>query len=167
MHPLTDRAVNSPDILLRNNQRHMDWTGPTLWWLIAGVLVAVELATGTFYLLMLALGGVAGALAAHGGLGFTAQIVAAAVVGAGATAAWHWRRASAPRSLPADRNPDVNLDIGQGLQVPAWNADGTARVQYRGAAWSVRYAGTGTPMPGPHTIVAVEGNLLRVAPRQP
>ncbi len=31
-------------------------SAPALWWVLAGVLVAVELATGTFYLLMLALG---------------------------------------------------------------------------------------------------------------
>ncbi|MFN5166768.1 MAG: NfeD family protein, partial [Pseudomonadota bacterium] len=34
----------------------MDLSAPTLWWVLAGVLVAVELATGTFYLLMSALG---------------------------------------------------------------------------------------------------------------
>ena len=34
----------------------MDLSSPTLWWLLAGALVAAELATGTFYLLMLALG---------------------------------------------------------------------------------------------------------------
>ena len=40
----------------------------TLWWIVTGVLVALELATGTFYLLMLSLGAVASALAAHAGL---------------------------------------------------------------------------------------------------
>ncbi|HSM22228.1 MAG TPA: NfeD family protein, partial [Rubrivivax sp.] len=50
-----------------------------LWWLATGGLVAAELATGTFYLLMLALGCVAGALAAHAGLGATGQVAAAAV----------------------------------------------------------------------------------------
>lgn len=142
----------------------MDWSAPTLWWLAAGALVAVELATGTFYLLMLALGAVAGAGAAHAGFSGAAQVVAAAVVGAGATAAWHWRRASTPRSAPADRNPDVNLDIGQTVLVPAWNADGTARVPYRGAAWTVRFSGAGVPQPGPHRIVAVSGQELQVAP---
>ena len=39
----------------------MDWSASTGWWLAAGVLVAAELATGTFYLLMLALGAAAGA----------------------------------------------------------------------------------------------------------
>ena len=37
----------------------MDWSASTGWWLAAGVLVAAELATGTFYLLMLALGAAA------------------------------------------------------------------------------------------------------------
>src|SRR5687767_15845431 len=38
--------------------RSMAWASSTVWWVIAGGLVAVELATGTFYLLMLALGAV-------------------------------------------------------------------------------------------------------------
>ena len=45
----------------------MSWAASTVWWVVAGVLVAVELATGTFYLLMLALGAAAAALAAHAG----------------------------------------------------------------------------------------------------
>jgi membrane protein implicated in regulation of membrane protease activity len=35
----------------------------TVWWVVTGVLVAVELATGSFYLLMLALGAAAAAIA--------------------------------------------------------------------------------------------------------
>ena len=34
----------------------MDLNTSTLWWLVAGALVAAELLTGTFYLLMLAIG---------------------------------------------------------------------------------------------------------------
>ena len=41
--------------------------------------------------------------------------------------------------------------------------DGSARVQYRGSAWSARFAGSGTPTPGEHVIVAVHGSELRVA----
>ena len=74
----------------------MDWNNPTLWWLAAGLLVAAELASGTFYLLMVALGCAAGALAAHAGLGATAQMLVAAVVGAGATTAWYRTRRQAP-----------------------------------------------------------------------
>ena len=39
-----------------------DFTG---WWIAVGLLVAAEMFTGTFYLLMLAIGMTAGAVAAH------------------------------------------------------------------------------------------------------
>ncbi len=140
----------------------MSFDGPTLWWVLAGALVALELATGTFYLLMLALGAAVGALAAHAGLGVDAQIVCAALLGALATAGWHLRRARNPRSAPAQANRDVLLDIGQTLNVEHWAADGSARVSYRGSTWSVRYSGGDTPAPGRHRIVAVDGNELAV-----
>jgi len=145
----------------------MDWNTPTLWWVAAGMLVAAELATGTFYLLMVALGGAAGALAAHLGLGGTAQVVTAALVGGGATLAWHLRRGRAPGAAPANANRDVNLDIGERVFVSAWNPDRSARVQYRGAQWTAQYGGPDTPAPGDHFIVAVEGNRLIVAPQSP
>jgi membrane protein implicated in regulation of membrane protease activity len=142
----------------------LDWNAWTFWWVACGVLVAAELATGTFYLLMLALGCAAAALAAHLGAGATVQMVVAALVGGGATAAWHLNRRNHPKAEPAERNRDVNLDIGESVQVTQWNSDGSTRVQYRGAAWSARLAERGTAEPGPHTIVAVHGNELRVTP---
>jgi membrane protein implicated in regulation of membrane protease activity len=142
----------------------MDWADSTLWWVAAGALVAVELSLGSFYLLMLALGCVAGALAAHAGAGGSTQIVVAALLGSGATASWHFKRARTPRSLPAATNRDVNLDIGEHLRVPAWDSDGSARVDYRGSAWTVRFDGPGQPQPGEHVIVAVHGNRLMVSP---
>jgi len=142
----------------------VDWSTSTGWWLAAGVLVAAELASGTFYLLMLGLGCAAGALAAHAGLAATGQMVAAAVVGAGATAAWHLKRRQAPAAAPAESNRDVNLDIGQRLHVAHWTAEGSARAHYRGASWAVRYAGSGVPQAGEHVIVALNGSELRVAP---
>jgi membrane protein implicated in regulation of membrane protease activity len=138
----------------------MAWASSTVWWVVAGGLVAVELATGTFYLLMLALGAVAAAIAAHSGVGLSAQLVVAAVVGGGAVTAWHMRRQRQPSAPPAEANRDINLDIGTRVQVSAWNADGTARVSYRGATWSARHGGTATPQAGPHVIVAVQGSEL-------
>ena len=140
----------------------MDFSTPTLWWVLAGVLVVAELLSGTFYLLMIALGAAAGALAAHAGVSTTAQVASAALMAAGATAAWHFKRASQPRSAPAASNADVNLDIGQTVQVGAWREDGTAQVSYRGATWQVRHAGVAAPEAGTHRIVAVHGNRLDV-----
>ena len=145
----------------------MDWNASTLWWLATGVLVAAELASGTFYLLMLALGCAAGALATQAGLGLTAQTAVAAIVGVGATAVWHLKRRQAPTAASANSNRDVNLDIGQHLHVAHWAADGTARVPYRGASWAVRHAGSGAPQAGEQVIVALNGNELRVQPVTP
>ena len=61
----------------------------TIWWLLTGSAVAVELLTGTFYLLMLAIGLAAAAVAAHLGLPQTGQLVVAAIVGGGAVVGWH------------------------------------------------------------------------------
>jgi len=140
----------------------MDLSGATWWWIAAGVLVAAELESGTFYLLMLALGMAAGALGAHAGLALTAQFVLAALVGGGAIVAWRAKRSHDPAPEPAASNRNVNLDIGSHVHIAQWNADGTARVQYRGAPWDVRYQGGGTPAPGEYTIRALDGNCLLV-----
>jgi membrane protein implicated in regulation of membrane protease activity len=140
----------------------MDWAAATGWWVAAGLLVAVELATGTFYLLMLALGMAAGGLAAHGGLPLAAQFGFAALVGGGAVAAWRIKRKRGPAAAPPASNPDVNLDIGSRVHVAQWRADGTARVQYRGTAWDVRFLGSGVPSPGEHMMRALDGNCLLV-----
>jgi len=145
----------------------MDLSSATVWWVAAGVAVAAELATGTFYLLMIALGLAAGAVGAHLGLTPTLQIVAASLVGAVATALWHWKRARQPHSAPAAQNRDVNLDIGERVQVAAWAADGTARVNYRGTQWTARLQPGAAPRPGEHRVTAVEGNWLVLAPHLP
>ncbi len=142
----------------------MDLSAATLWWIAAGVAVAAELATGTFYLLMIALGLAAGALAAHAGLASAAQVVTAAVVASAATALWHWKRAHHPQSAPAAQNRDVNLDIGEQVQVEAWGSDGTARVNYRGTQWTARLAPGEARVSGAHRVAAVEGNWLVLAP---
>lgn len=143
----------------------MDFSAATLWWVAAGVLVAIELATGTFYLLMMAFGLAAAAIAAHLGFSGSAQIVVAALVGGGATALWHWRRFKQPTTAPAPQNRDVNLDIGAHVHVATWATDGTARIQYRGSEWSARIAPGTTAAPGEHVITAVEGNWLVLAPK--
>ena len=145
----------------------MDLSAATFWWVAAGVVVAAELATGTFYLLMIALGLVAAALAAHAGLGSSAQIITGALVAAIATALWHWKRASAPRAAPAAQNRDVNLDIGERVHVDAWKPDGTARVQYRGTQWTARLLPGAEPTAGAHRVAAVEGNWIVLDTRQP
>jgi len=141
----------------------MDWNSATAWWTAAGVLVAVELATGTFYLLMLALGSVVGALTAHAGAGVSTQVVLAALSGACTTGFWHWRNRRRSVDAPdVNANRDVNLDIGESVDVSRWDEQGRTEVNYRGSQWRARFVGDGTPGPGPHRIAALRGNMLEL-----
>lgn len=136
----------------------------TIWWLAAGALVVTELLTGTFYLLLLAIGPVVAALAAHLGLGLPLQITAAAVVGLGAVLGWYQikkKRLGEP-SARADRS--VNLDVGETILIEAWNSDGTATVKYRGAAWVAIHRPGVTPSTGMHRVAELVGNRLLVDP---
>jgi membrane protein implicated in regulation of membrane protease activity len=107
-----------------------------IWWLLTVAAVALELLSGTFYLLMFAVGFSAGAVAAYFHFDLIGQIVAAATVGGGSVALWHWRRLRKPVAPPANANRDVLIDIGESVHVEAWSADGTALVKFRGAQWS-------------------------------
>ena len=136
----------------------------TLWWLAAGAVVIAELLTGTFYLLMVALGLVAAALAAHAGLTVALQVVAAAVVGGGAVVGWYQLKKRRPGdpSVAADRS--MNLDVGETLLIESWNADGTTTVKYRGAQWTAMHRPGITPATGMHRVAEVVGNRLLVDP---
>lgn len=118
--------------------------------------------TGTFYLLMLGLGTAAAAVAAHLGASLTVQTVAAAAVGGGAVVAWRLRQKQSHQEPQAQSNANVNLDIGEILHISAWNADGTADVQYRGAHWTAIHRNGVTPGPGPHRVAELVGNRLLV-----
>ena len=144
----------------------MSWQASTLWWLAAGLLVGAELLTGTFYLLMLAVGVAAGGVAAWLGLSLGAQLTVGALVGGGAVAGWHVWRSGRDRTIDA-ANRDLNLDLGEQVMVAAWNEQGQTTVQYRGAAWQAVHRGDGPPQPGPHAIVAIEAIHLVLTPVAP
>lgn len=134
----------------------------TIWWVLAGTVVAVELLTGTFYLLMLSIGLMAAALAAHLGATTTLQLVIAALVGGGSVVAWRRYKQKMPSALPASANHDVNMDVGETVHVDVWDTDGTSSVKYRGASWSVSLMPGATPSAGLHRIVEVVGSRLIV-----
>ena len=136
----------------------------TLWWIAAAVLVIAEMLTGTVYLLALAAGLMAGALAAHAGLSMTVQLLIAAAIGVGSTLVWHFSktRQSRAQNKPATFNADVNQDIGAQVQVDAWNADGTAQINYRGAQWTVLARHGADHLIGSHRVKEVIGNRFVV-----
>ena len=143
------------------HERKMTMEQSTIWWVLAGVMVAVELATGTFYLLMLATGMAAGAIAAHLGMTVVGQIVAAAVIGGGAVVLQYWRGRNQPKAATANANKDVHIDIGEMVSVVGWAPDGTTTVKYRGASWTAVMANPAEPADsGQFRIMQLLGNRL-------
>ncbi len=136
----------------------------SLWWVLAAALVGLELATGTFYLLMLALGMAGGAIAAHAGAGLSLQLVVAGLLGSAAVALWHLKRMQQPKAPEATMDKNVNMDIGETVHVSQWEAEGKAQVNYRGALWRAELAAGCAAAPGTHTIVQVRGHHLIVKP---
>jgi membrane protein implicated in regulation of membrane protease activity len=133
---------------------HMNDT--TIWWLVTGGLVAAELMSGTFYLLMLAIGATAAALAGHMGMGLTVQLVTAALVGGSAVVFWRQKSLRREAKVPTE----LHLDIGETVEVIAWDANGTAQVKHRGANWTAVGASGHAPSLGTHRIQAILGNRL-------
>lgn len=134
----------------------------TMWWLLAGALVALELVSGTFYLLMLALGAAAAALAAHLGVSLVTQLVTASVVGLGSVAMWYQIKKRRPGDPSARSQRSVNLDVGEIIQIEEWLPDGTAQVKYRGASWSVIQRPGNAPVPGSYRVAELVGSRLLV-----
>ena len=137
----------------------------SIWWLMAGVAVIAELVTGTMYLLMVAIGLAAGAVAAHLGAGEALQFVVAAVVSAATVLACYLRqkRRGVPHNTQGDRS--IHLDIGEQVSIEAWQTDGTAPIRYRGAQWTaVLQPGTEPASHGRYQVVRMDGNRLMVTP---
>lgn len=131
------------------------------WWIAAGALVALELLSGTFYLLMIAIGFVAAALAQIAGANADLQFAAAALVALAAVVLLRRSRFGRRKRAQASRNPDVNLDIGQTLNVAAWN-ERRARVTYRGAAWDVELVSGEPDNAQVYEIIELRGSCLVV-----
>ena len=136
-----------------------------IWFGLAAVALIGELASGTFYLLLVALGLAAAGLAAWGGMALGAQLVVCAGVALAGLFVLRRTGILKKREIDASGNADVNLDIGQVVQVESWSPGGSTRVWYRGAHWDAVLAAGHEPAPGPHSIAAVQGTRLVLAPR--
>ena len=133
----------------------------TLVWIIAGIaLVIAELATGTFYLLVLAVAAFAGAATAYFQQSFwLTAVIAAAVAAIGVIGVSRYR-------APAQAKGGSSLDVGQTVVFEAWRSetDRLARVRYRNSTWDARVLDAATIAAGSVLhIRSVEGNTLVVS----
>jgi len=133
-----------------------------LWWIGAALLIGAELITGTFYLLAVGIAVAIGGAAAVLGASFAVQFAIAGILGVALTIIAHrWRLAHATPP------PSPSLDVGQAVHVQVWNADGTARVAYRGTTWDAELATPNVPRADPLYIVATRGSVLVLSDRRP
>ncbi len=138
-----------------------------MWLALAGVVVILELFSGTFYLLMVSIGLIAGALAAWFYVSLELQMIIAAIVGSVATVALHKSKYGRQQKTDIARDPNVNMDIGQNITVKAWQDHGngkyTARTMYRGAMWDVELQHSAAHS-GVFVIEEIDGSRLIVRP---
>jgi membrane protein implicated in regulation of membrane protease activity len=101
--------------------------------------VVVELLTGTFYLLVLAIAAAAGALLAWLGQPLAAQAGFAVAVGVVGVIIVHRYRVRTGVGIPGGNA----IDLGQRVTLESWinEAEGIARVSYRGTLWEARVVG--------------------------
>jgi membrane protein implicated in regulation of membrane protease activity len=130
-----------------------------LWFMATAILVGLEMATGTFYLLLYGIAAGIGGLAALAGASLSAQFGVAALCAFGGTI---WLRR---RSFLKPAASTESLDIGQRVEVESWKPDGSLRVRYRGSSWDAELAGPVNPATPPTTlyIIAQRGNTLILA----
>jgi membrane protein implicated in regulation of membrane protease activity len=136
-----------------------------LWWAIAAMLLIIaELVTGTFYLLVIGLAGLAGAGAAYLNLSPWLQAVAAAAVATvGVVLVTRYRPAPS-------KSGGAALDVGQSVVLDSWvsEKDRLARVRYRNALWDARVVdGPATGAGQVLYIQNVDGNTLYVSSTRP
>lgn len=133
-----------------------------IWWIAAAALCGAELVTGTFYLLAIGLAVALGGVAAWLGAGVAVQFAVAGVLGVALTIAAH--RIRLTRATPPPLPP---LDVGQAVHVERWNADGTARVAYRGSEWDAELEDPGVARAESLYIVGLRGSVLILSDRRP
>lgn len=137
----------------------MTLSATTLWLILAALLGIIELIATTFYLLVLAVAALVAAAAAWFDLALEWQIALFAVI-AIIGSVWVRRIRSIPTKSDAQAHALQNLDQGQIVNVTAWDENGAATVQYRGADWQARAEEGEARIAGPYVITRVEGSVL-------
>ncbi len=129
----------------------------SFWLVLAGILLVSEILTGTFYLIMVAIGALLAAVAAYFGYPTELQIVAASVFAVIASfILQHVRR---KRLHQSQANTANKLDVGNLIEVSTWNEHGHAKVMYRGAYWQAECIDP-NPVPGLFQVADMQGNTL-------
>ncbi|MEK6750610.1 MAG: NfeD family protein [Pseudomonadota bacterium] len=134
------------------------------WFIAACALLGLEMATGTFYLLVLAIATTVGGVFAALGLDTPVQFIGSAIAGVlGIIALRRWR------GKQAATESNQSFDIGHPVRVISWREDGTARVHYRGAEWDAELEAAAPESARTATlyIKTIRGSVLILSAHKP
>ena len=129
----------------------------SLWLIAAAALAGLEMLTGTFFVLLMAIAALAGCLAALNGFSGTQQLLVFGVFALVEAIAFTIYR----RRHPA-KQPENFLDVGNVVVFKDTSPDGNWIVRYRGADWQARPVSEQTSQNGQLVIVKTMGNILIV-----
>lgn len=133
---------------------------PYVYWIVIAIgLVIVEVLTGTFYLIVLGVAAGAGAALAYFAMPFWMQAGFATAIAVLGVVVVNRFRAASPSSAGSNA-----IDVGHRVTLESWvnEAEGLARVHYRGTLWDAKVMGgrgTGTTF----YIRGVDGSTLHIA----
>lgn len=136
-----------------------------IWFGLAVAALIGEVASGTFYLLLVAVALASAGIAAWLDVGLEWQLLICAAVGLLCLFVLRRTGVLKKKEMNDARNMDLHLDIGQTVSVEAWSDSGRARVRYRGTQWQAELAAGQTPTSGLHVIKEVRGALLVLVPK--
>jgi membrane protein implicated in regulation of membrane protease activity len=137
---------------------------PTLWWIVTGIAVGIELLTGTFYLLMIAIG--LGSRCHCGPFrgAMPAQLFTAAVVGGGAVLVWLPGTPQESRRTFSTRRPQCESGHRRDRPHRRMECRWHGVCQVPRCQWAVVHRPGQSPQPGLHRVTELTGNRLVVEP---
>lgn len=127
----------------------------SIWLILALILAGMEMLTGTFFMLALAIGFACGSLAAWLGFSFPLQISIAATISIIVAILLRRWRSRQPHPTTHDF-----LDVGQRVMVIDWHNNKLLRVQHRGSQWNAELTDDAESGHSHYYIVAVRGTTL-------
>lgn len=132
------------------------------WFVAGGILLGIEMTTGTFYFLIVGFSMWAAALVAgFTDYGLDVQVILAAALTITGCAALEFFK----RRFSSSQEADKPLDYGQVIQVTDWDGMPGKKVSYRGTTWDAKLAEPGlVSANGYYSIEDLDGNTLILKP---
>ena len=129
-----------------------------VWAVVIILSLVLEMSTGSFFLLAVSVGAIVANINNHLGCSISEQLTQAAIVTVIAVAVIYLVKKHFEKSAPQEK--PQSLDLGHTVKVEKVEADGMAKVFYRGAYWLAQGERCQALKPGIYQIDGVIGQVL-------